>query len=51
LLDVDGFFQPLLELTRRIVDAGFARSENLELVLVDEDAERLLARLAARARA
>jgi uncharacterized protein (TIGR00730 family) len=49
LLDVDGFFQPLLELTRRIVDAGFARRENLELVQVDDDAERLLARLAAAA--
>ncbi len=49
LLDVGGFFRPLLELTREIVNAGFARRENVELVLVDDDAERLLARLAARA--
>jgi len=49
LLDAGGFFRPLLELTRQIVEAGFARRENLELVLVDDDAERLLARLAAKA--
>jgi uncharacterized protein (TIGR00730 family) len=49
LLDVGGFFGPLLELTRRIVEAGFARRESLELVQVDDDAERLLARLAAKA--
>ncbi len=47
LLDVGGFFRPLLELTQRIVEAGFARRETLELVHVDDDAERLLARLAA----
>jgi uncharacterized protein (TIGR00730 family) len=50
LLDVNGFFRPLLELTAEIVKFGFARRENLELVLVDDDAERLLARLAARPR-
>jgi uncharacterized protein (TIGR00730 family) len=49
LLNVAGFFQPLLDLTREIVRAGFARPESLELVLVDDDAERLLARLAAKA--
>ncbi|HTQ03337.1 MAG TPA: TIGR00730 family Rossman fold protein [Polyangiaceae bacterium] len=48
LLNVDGFFEPLLELTRRIVGAGFARPESLELVLVDDDPERVLARLSAK---
>lgn len=48
LLNVGGFFDPLLVLTREIARAGFARPENLELVLVDDDAERLLARLAAK---
>jgi uncharacterized protein (TIGR00730 family) len=50
LLDVNGFFRPLLELTDEIVRFGFTRRENLDLVLVDDDAERLLARLAERAR-
>lgn len=51
LLDVNGFFRPLLELTSQIVEHGFARRENLELVLVDDHAERLLERLADRLRA
>jgi hypothetical protein len=40
-----------LELTSKIVEQGFARRESLELVLVDDDGERLLARLAAGVRA
>jgi uncharacterized protein (TIGR00730 family) len=50
LLDVSGFFQPLLTLTAKIVELGFARPESLELALVDDDAERLLARLGERLR-
>ncbi len=48
LLDVNGFFRPLLELTSKIVGQGFARPESLELVSVDDDGERLLGRLAGR---
>jgi uncharacterized protein (TIGR00730 family) len=50
LLDVDGFFRPLIELTKKITAAGFAREEHLELVLVDHEPERLLDRLAAQVR-
>ena len=50
LLDVNGFFRPLLELTSEIVNQGFARPESLDLALVDADAERLLARLVERIR-
>ena len=50
LYDVNGFFRPLLELTNEIVRSGFARREALELVVVDDDAERLLARLTERLR-
>jgi uncharacterized protein (TIGR00730 family) len=50
LYDVNGFFRPLLALTHEIVRSGFARREALELVLVDDDAERLLARIGARLR-
>jgi uncharacterized protein (TIGR00730 family) len=48
LLDVNGFFRPLLELTSKIVEQGFAQPESLELVSVDDDAERLLGGLARR---
>jgi uncharacterized protein (TIGR00730 family) len=51
LLDVNGFFRPLLELTSKIVEQGFARRESLELVQVDDDGERLVERLAGRLRA
>ena len=51
LLDVNDFFRPLLELTAKIVEHGFARPESLELVSVDDDGERLLERLARRLRA
>jgi len=49
LLDVGGFFQPLLVLTEGMVRAGFVRAEHLGLVTVDDDAARLLEGLAARA--
>jgi uncharacterized protein (TIGR00730 family) len=47
LLDVDGYFEPLLALFDRAVDEGFVRREYRELVVADSDPERLLARLAA----
>jgi hypothetical protein len=50
LLDVDGFFRPLLELTQKLVGTGFVHKEHLELVLVDHEPERLLDRLAAQVR-
>ncbi len=50
LLDVDGFFRPLIELVKKLTTAGFARDEHLELVLVDHEPERLLDRLAAQVR-
>jgi len=49
LLNVRGFFAPLLALTEQMVREGFVRAQNLELVSSDDDGERLLARLEARA--
>jgi len=49
LLDTAGFFTPLLALTAHMARAGFVREANLELVLSDDDGERLLSRLEARA--
>lgn len=49
LLNVRGFFTPLLELTAQMVREGFVGPQNLELVLSDDDGERLLTRLEARA--
>ena len=45
LLNVGGFFTPLLALTEHMARAGFVRPQHLELVLSDEDGGRLLGRL------
>ena len=47
LLDVDGYWRPLLAFFDHAVAEGFLRPEQRELVLAEADAERLLARLAA----
>jgi uncharacterized protein (TIGR00730 family) len=49
LLNVGGFFTPLLALTEHMARSGFVRPQHLELVLADDDGERLLARLETRA--
>jgi uncharacterized protein (TIGR00730 family) len=45
-LDVAGYFTPLLAFLDRAVDCRFLRAEHRALFLVDEDAGRLLDRLA-----
>ncbi len=45
LLNVDGYYDNLLGLADHAVSEGFVRPESRDLVLVDEDAARLLARL------
>jgi uncharacterized protein (TIGR00730 family) len=47
LLDVGGYFQPLVELFDGAVAHGFLRAENRALLLEDTDPDRLLDRLAA----
>jgi uncharacterized protein (TIGR00730 family) len=47
VLDVVGYFRPLLELFDRAVAHGFLREENRALLLEDTDSDRLLERLAA----
>src|SRR3974390_26476 len=47
LLNVEGYYDPLLELFDHAVREGFLREENRGLVLEDRDAERLLAKMAA----
>jgi uncharacterized protein (TIGR00730 family) len=49
LLDVGGFFDPLVAYFDRAVSEGFLRAEHRGLVMVDDDVERLLARLSAAA--
>ena len=46
LLNVEGYFDPLLAFMRRSVDEGFLSSEQLAVLQVDTDAEALLLRLA-----
>ncbi|MDF1503376.1 TIGR00730 family Rossman fold protein [Roseisolibacter sp. H3M3-2] len=47
VLDVDGFFAPLLAMVDHMTEAGFVRAAHRQMLLVDDDADRLLARLAA----
>ena len=47
LLDVGGFFAPLLAMLDHMSEAGFVRAAHRQMLLVDDDPERLLARLAA----
>lgn len=46
LLDVDGFYQPLLTYLRSVVDAGFMTRERLESLHVAPDVTALIATLA-----
>ena len=46
LLEVGGFWQPLLDLLDGMVDAGFVGERSRRWLLVDDDPARLVARLA-----
>jgi uncharacterized protein (TIGR00730 family) len=45
LLNVDGYFDPLLQLLRHAVEEGFLRPAHLALLLVSDDPEALVAQL------
>jgi uncharacterized protein (TIGR00730 family) len=45
LLNVNGYYDPLLELADKAVSEGFLRELNRDLLLSDDDPERLLDRL------
>ncbi len=47
LLNVSGFFDPLLRFLDQLVEQRFVRPEHRELLLVSEDSRDLLARMAA----
>ncbi len=49
LLDVEGFFSSLVAFVQHTVDEGFVKDRVRDLLIVDDDAERLLARVAAAA--
>jgi uncharacterized protein (TIGR00730 family) len=46
LLNVEGYYDPLLQLFDHAVTEGFLREENRRLVLADREPERLLAKMA-----
>jgi uncharacterized protein (TIGR00730 family) len=48
LLNVNGYYDPLLELADKSVAEGFLRKTHRELLLSDDDPKRLLDRLSAR---
>ena len=45
LLNVEGYYDPMLALADRATEEGFLRPEHRGLLLVDEDGERLLDRM------
>lgn len=47
LLEVEGYFAPLRSFVDHMVDQGFLRARHRDLLLVDDDPERLLDRLLA----
>ncbi len=47
LLEVAGFYAPLLGFLRRVADEGFIKEAHLADLVVDDDPDRLLDRLAA----
>lgn len=47
LLNVEGYFDPLLRLVEHMVEEGFLRDEHRSLLLGDTDVDTLLARLSA----
>jgi hypothetical protein len=44
LLSIDDYFKGLLDFLAHTVSAGFLRSEHLQMIFVEQDAERLLDR-------
>jgi uncharacterized protein (TIGR00730 family) len=46
LLNVEGYYDPLLELFDRALREGFLREENRQLVLADHDSQSLLEKMA-----
>src|SRR4051794_8905588 len=46
-LDVDGFWQPLVEWLHRVIDEGVMSERRRDLLMIDDDATKLLDRLAA----
>lgn len=45
LLNIDGFFDPLLQFIQNMVDKGFLKRINQEMVLVSSDVDQLLDRM------
>ncbi len=47
LLDVDGFYDPVLTMVDRMVEEGFLKPPYRDMLIVDDDPERLLDRFTA----
>lgn len=45
LLNINGFYNPLMTFVDRMIDSGFVKDEYRSLLLVEEDANRLLGRM------
>ena len=45
LLNINGFYNDLLKLLKRMITSGFLKKENYELLLIDDDIDRLLKKM------
>ena len=45
LLNVDGFYDPLVAFSEKMIEKGFLKEEYRDLLIVDDDIEKLLSRM------
>jgi uncharacterized protein (TIGR00730 family) len=45
LLNVNGFYDPLLAMVQKMVDDGFLKKQNQDLIIVEENVERLIEKM------
>jgi uncharacterized protein (TIGR00730 family) len=45
ILNVNGFYDPLLAMVQKMVDEGFLKTENQNLIIVDENIESLIQKM------
>ncbi len=45
ILNVNGFFDPLLAMVQKMVEEGFLKKENQDLILVDDNIDKLIGKM------
>lgn len=45
MLNINGFFNPIIDLINNTVNSGFAPEKNKELIIIDSSVENLLSKM------